>query len=164
MRGFPCARGAANSGWARRIGKHRPDAGIRAGDRAVDALMGEQQRALHAIFFAKRLQRLAQAFEARHGNEMVERRNEEGARRRRRLCETCLSCGCKYSFRAFCAIGAFQLTCARHSNSIRSASSCGSSAKTSSARSNAACRSSCWRKMIASRRCARSSAFGKCCG
>ncbi len=62
-------------------GEDGADGGIRAGDGAVDPLMREQQRTLHAVLLAERKQGLAQAFEARKGNEMIERGNEECAGR-----------------------------------------------------------------------------------
>ncbi len=59
------------------VGEHHFDASIRPGDRPVDTFMRQEQRSLHAVFIAKRLQRRAQAFEARHGNKMIKRRHEE---------------------------------------------------------------------------------------
>ncbi len=51
-----------------------------AGDGAVDAFMGEQQRALDAVCLAERKQRIPQSFEAREGNKMIEAR-QRGTRR-----------------------------------------------------------------------------------
>ncbi|MNV97873.1 hypothetical protein D3C71_1930490 [compost metagenome] len=87
------------------IGKHRRDAGVGAGDRAVDALMGEKQGSLDAILVANGLQRFAEFGETREGDEMIERCDHElamrlGARGRGNVGHG----SCKYSFRAASAI------------------------------------------------------------
>ncbi len=53
---------------------------IRAGDRAVDALGGQQQRALDAVLLAELEQWLTQALEPRQAGEMVKRGHKEIAR------------------------------------------------------------------------------------
>lgn len=61
------------------IGQHRGNARIRAGNRAIDAFMGQKQRTLDALRLAERIKRLAEAFEPREGRKMIERGHTECA-------------------------------------------------------------------------------------
>ena len=68
----------ANSGMASRWAIKFGDRRLAAGDRAVDALAGEQQRALDAAAAAEGGKRRAQLFAAVEPHEAVERRDAEG--------------------------------------------------------------------------------------
>ncbi|MNY33478.1 hypothetical protein D3C86_1677580 [compost metagenome] len=65
------------------VGQHRAYAGVGAGDRAVDALMGKKQGSLDAVVVANGLQRFAEVGETREGDEMIERCDHELAMRLR---------------------------------------------------------------------------------